>query len=77
MLILPTSIEEKVEKKIIFDDIKEVINSLPKVQKRRLRKYYFDDMTLEEIANEENCTKVAVKYSIDIALEKISKKIKN
>ena len=77
MLILPTSIEEKVEKKIIFDDIKEVINSLPEVQKRRLRKYYFDDMTLEEIANEENCTKVAVKYSIDIALEKISKKFKN
>lgn len=34
-------------------------------------------MTLEEIANEENCTKVAVKYSIDIALEKISKKFKN
>lgn len=32
--------------------------------------------TYEEIASEENCSKVAVKYSIDIALEKISKKIK-
>ena len=31
----------------------------------------------EEIAIEEECSKVAVKYSVDIALEKISKKIKN
>ena len=73
----PITIEEEVEKKIIFEDIREVINSLPEVQKRRLKKYYFDDMTLEEIAIEENCSKVAVKYSINIAIEKISKKLKN
>lgn len=33
-------------------------------------------MTLEEIAREEKCSKVAIKYSIDIAIEKISKKFK-
>ena len=37
---------------------------------------FFENKTYEEIASEENCSKVAVKYSIDIALEKISKKIK-
>ena len=33
--------------------------------------------TFEEIAEEENCTKRAVKFSVDIAIEKISKKFKN
>lgn len=33
-------------------------------------------MTFEEIAQEENCTKMAVKFSVDIAIEKISKKLK-
>ena len=77
MLIKPISIEEKVESKILIEEIKTAINSLPDIQKRRLKKYYFEDMSLEQIANEENCSKVAVKYSIDIALQKISKKFKN
>ena len=34
-------------------------------------------VTFEEIAEEENCTKMAVKFSVDIAIEKISKKFKN
>ena len=60
-----------------MEDIKSIIDSLPEIQKRRLKKYYFEDKTFEEIAIEEHCSKVAVKYSIYIALEKISKKIKN
>ena len=71
------SITDEVEKTILLEDIKRVINSLPDIQKRRLKKYYFENMTLEEIAQEEKCTKRAVKFSIDIAIEKISKKIKN
>lgn len=34
-------------------------------------------MTMEQIATEEKCSKVAVKYSIDIAIQKISEKFKN
>lgn len=77
MIEKPITIEEEVEEKILIEDIRNVINSLPDIQKRRLKKYYFEDRTLEEIAAEEKCTKVAVKYSIDIALEKISQKFKN
>lgn len=77
MIEKPITIEEEVEEKILIEDIRNVINSLPDIQKRRLKKYYFEDRTLEEIAAEENCTKVAVKYSMDIALEKISQKFKN
>lgn len=71
------SIEEEIEEKIMVEELKNFINSLPEIQKRRLKKYYFEDMTLEQIAKEENCTKRAVKFTIDIAIEKISKKIKN
>lgn len=71
------SIEDEIEEKIMAEELKEIINSLPEIQKRRLKKYYFEDMTLDLIAKEENCSKVAVKYTIDIALQKISEKIKN
>ena len=77
MLNKPITIEDDVERKIIFDEIKEIIAALPEIQRNRIKKYYFENKTLDQIAEEENCSKVAVKYSIDIALEKISKKIKN
>ena len=70
------SVEDEVENKLLSEDLKSAINDLNDVQKRRIQKYFFENKTYEEIANEENCSKVAVKYSIDIALEKISKKIK-
>ena len=66
-----------VENNITNEILKQAINELPETQKRRLEKYYFQDKTLEQIAKEENCTKMAVKFTIDIALEKISKKFKN
>ncbi|MCI9434926.1 MAG: sigma-70 family RNA polymerase sigma factor [Bacilli bacterium] len=71
--------EMSLEKLVEINIQKELINSaileLPVIQQRRIRKYYFDDKTFEEIAIEENCTKRAVKFSVDIALKKISKKI--
>ena len=76
MLNKPITIEEEVENNMLINQLKEIIDLLPDVQKRRLKKYYFEDKTLEEIANEENCSKVAVKYSIDIAIKKIAEKMK-
>ena len=73
----PMELEDDVEKRILHKEIKNIINNLSDIQKRRIIKYYFDNKTFEEIANEENCTKRAVKFSIDIALEKIFKNFKN
>lgn len=70
------SLTDEVEDKILLDEIKEAINLLDEIQKRRIKKYFFDNMTYEQIAKEEHCTKRAVKFSIDIGIEKISKKIK-
>lgn len=72
----PISIEEEVENNLLKEKLRTAIKELNDIQKRRIQKYFFEKKTYEEIANEENCSKVAVKYSIDIALEKISKKIK-
>ena len=35
--------------------------------------YYFQGMTYEQIAEMEGCTKRAVKFSVDIAVEKLKK----
>ena len=70
------SIEDELLNNLIIDDIRKVISSLPTIQKKRIYKYFFQNKTLEQIAKEENCTKMAVKFSIDRALEKISKKFK-
>lgn len=61
--------------KILVDMIKFQINKLPRIQRRRFVKYYFENRTFEEIATEEGCTKRAIKFSVDIALNKIIKNI--
>ena len=71
------SLEEDVFNNMTFKELKRVLDELPAIQKRRIIKYYFYDMTLEAIAKEEGCTAKAVRFSINIALEKISKKFKN
>lgn len=73
-LINMFKVEDTIEKKEIIRKLNSSIKKLPSVQKRRLIKYYFDDKTLEKIAKEEGCTKRAIKFSIDLALKKISKK---
>lgn len=70
----PFSIEEDLINRLTIKELKELINELPDNQKRRIIKYYFEDKTLEEIAKEEHCTKMAVKFSIDNAIKNISKK---
>ena len=53
------------------------ISELPEIQKRRLILYYFQGLTYEQIAGMEGCTKRAVKFSVDIAVEKLKKFFKN
>ena len=38
--------------------------------------YYFNDLTYDQIAKKENCSKVAIKYSIDTAINNLRKMIK-
>jgi len=50
---------------------------LPEIQRKRFILYYELEFTYEQIAEIEECSKTAVKYSIDKAKATIIKKIKN
>lgn len=71
------SVEDIVENNILLEELHDIINILPEIQKRRLIKYYFEDKNYKQIAREENCSSSAVGFSIKIAKEKISKNLKN
>ena len=71
----PEPLNDSIINKIIINDLREALKSLPEIQRRRLMLYYFEDKTLEKIAQIEGCSKVAVKYSIDIALTKLKKMV--
>lgn len=70
-------VDDIVDKKLEMETLREAINELPIMQKRRLKKYYFENKTLEDIAKDEHCSKVAVKYSIDCAISNLRKKLKS
>ena len=67
------SVEETVFQRIENEALHRAIAQLPEKQRRRLVLYYFGEITYEQIAEMEGCTKRAVKFSIDIALKTLKK----
>ena len=70
------TVETVVEQIILNDCIKNAVDELSEIQKRRFIKYYFQNKTQQEIANEENTSIRAVQYTLSSALEKIKKNFK-
>ena len=64
MLRKPKNLEEEIEEKIILEEVKKAISNLSEVKKRRIKMYYFDEKTLEEIAEIERTTHQAISKSI-------------
>ncbi|MGC4019948.1 MAG: sigma-70 family RNA polymerase sigma factor [Muricomes sp.] len=73
----PHNMEESVLKKFLIESLHMAIGKLTDIQRRRLILYYFEDMTYEQIAQREGCTKVPVKRSIDAAIKQLEKELKN
>ena len=69
----PESIEEEVSRNIEYELLHRSIAKLPEAQRCRLLLYFFGDMTYEQISALEGCTKRVVKFSVDIAIEKLKK----
>lgn len=72
----PISVEDEVESKILQEELKVAINELSDIQKKRLKMYYFNELTLDEIAMLENTSHQAISKSIIRAIEEIRKKLK-
>jgi len=70
------SVEDIVEENIINDNLKKAIECLSDTQKRRVKMYYFEDMTLKQIAEIEHCSIMSVKESIDTSIMKLKKILK-
>ncbi len=69
------SIDSTVITKIMIENLYNAINLLSDVQKSRIKNYYFDDMTLDEIAALEKTTHQAISKNLKISIMKIKKMI--
>ena len=70
------SVFDIVEKNIITEKLNGAINRLSEVQKRRIKLYYFEDMTLDEIAKLEGCSIKNIHKSLEQAKNKLKKFLK-
>ena len=70
-------LEEYFENVQVTENLHIAINKLPEVQKRRLKKYYFEEKTFDEIALEEGCTYQSIQRSVYRAVAKIKNILKN
>lgn len=68
---VPETVEEIVLRNIQNEKVHNAIKQLPEVQKRRVKMYFFEGMTYEEIAIKEKCKHPAVVKSVKAALEKL------
>ena len=70
------TVQEIVEDNISYEELRNAINTLSDIQKRRIKMYYFEDMTLDEIAKLENTTHQAISKSNKNALKKLNMELK-
>ena len=64
-------VEDHVYHRIMYQELHRAIAQLPEIQRRRVLLYYFGGYTYEQIAQMEDCTKRAVKFSVDAALKNL------
>ena len=71
------SVEEIVENKIIAEEIKEAIEFLSEVQRKRIKMYFFEGLTQQQIANLEHTSLRAVQYTLNSSINNLKKILKN
>lgn len=73
----PISVEQTVENIIINEKLKEAIDKLSEIQKRRIKMYYFENLTQQEIATREGTSLRAIQYTLNSAIVKLKEILKN
>ena len=59
----PIAIDDSIIYQAKLENLMEGINKLPEIQKRRIKKYYFDELNETEIAEQEGTTQQAINYT--------------
>lgn len=70
------SIEDIVISNLENEKLYKAILKLPKIQSRRIKMYFFDELTQREIAITEKTSIRAIQYSISIGLKNLKKLLK-
>lgn len=65
------SVEETVISNYEKEKIHNAILKLPEIQRRRIKMYFFDELTQKEIANKEGTSIRAIQYSMKVALKNL------
>ena len=73
----PKSVEESIISAFKDERIRVAVLRLPETQRRRFLLSHYGELTYEQIAKIEGCSKVAVKYTIDKAKMSITKELKD
>lgn len=72
----PISLEDEVIRKATFEDVRNAIETLSDIQKRRIKLYYFEGKTQEEIAEIEQVNIRNVQSTLKDALDNLKKIVK-
>lgn len=74
--MLTASVENEIEQKILYEELRIALNILTKTQKRRILLHFFEDKSFTEIALLEHCDESSVRESIYAGIKKIKKILK-
>ena len=69
----PETVEDIVFRNLQTEDLYKAIDKLPDIQKRRVRMYFFEGMTYEQIAEYEKCKHPAAVKSVKAALKNLKR----
>lgn len=72
----PLGLEDLVIQKATFEELHNAIKQLPEIQQRRVKKYYFLDKTVYQIAQEESSSHQAISKSLNMAIDKLKEILK-
>ena len=70
------SMEDEFIQKATFEELKRAIEMLPDIQKKRIKRYYFDDLNVCQIAELEGVAHQVVDRSIKKAINNLRKILK-
>ena len=71
------SVDSIVEDNIVIERLRDALEQLSEVQKRRLIKYFFENKNEYQIAKEEGVSQQSIHIGIDRALTKLKEILKN
>ena len=69
-------IEDVIIRKVTFEKLHDAIQQLSEIEKRRIKMYYFEGKTLEEIAKIENTSHQAISKSLQNSIKKLKNLLK-